>query len=518
MKTITTTLKTNWKSFFWLGPVLILIGLSAGLVSGTWGVPLGLLIPGIVILGLWLLLQGRGSDATPGTIPGFWRRRSTQAGTNAFVATLAVLVILGLINFLGTRYVARIDLTENQVFTLAPQSQQVLGSLNQSVKVWVFDQQPDPRIRALLEQYQRQGQPQFSFEFVDPQVQPGLAQKYGVQGFGEVYLESGQRVQRLEQVSEPSLTPAIEQISSNAAQTKVYFLQGHGERSLQPGQGSISEASKALGGRNFAPEPLNLVERRQIPQDAAAIVIAGPKQSFFPAEVQRLQNYLRQGGSILLMVDPETKPGLENLLKDWGVRLDDRLIVDASGTGQTVGLGPAVPLVNQYGQHPITQDFGQDRYSFYPLAQPLETRQIPSQQTTELLRTGDQSWAEADPAGENLQLDPGRDRQGPLVLAAALSRPANQAANRESRLVVMGDSDFATDGLFNQQLNGDVFLNSVTWLSNRSNQTLSIRPKEPTNRRINLTPETSRLIALIALGALPLATFSTAGIFWWRRR
>jgi ABC-type uncharacterized transport system involved in gliding motility auxiliary subunit len=427
-------------------------------------------------------------------------------------------VILGLINFLGTRYTARIDLTENQVFTLAPQSQQVLRNLNQPVKVWVFDQQSNPRIRALLEQYQRQGHPRFSFEFVNPQAQPGLAQKYGVRGFGEAYLESGQRVQRLEQgLSEPSLTPAIEQITSNAAQAKIYFLQGHGERSLQPGQGSISEALKALGGRNFAHEPLNLV-RQQIPQDAAAIVIAGPKQSFFPAEVQRLQDYLRQGGSLLLMVDPETNPGLENLLKDWGVRLDNRLAVDASGSGQAVGLGPAVPLVNQYGQHPITQDFGQDSYSFYPLAQSLETSQTPGQQTTELLRTGDQSWAEGDPEGENLQFDPVRDRQGPLTLGAALSRPANQGNKRESRLVVIGDSDFATDGLFNQQLNGDVFLNSVTWLSNRPNQTLSIRPKEPTNRRINLTPETSRLIALIALGALPLAAFSTAGVFWWRRR
>lgn len=517
MKSITTTFKTNWKSIFWLGPILVVIGLSAGLVSGTWGsVSLGLLITGVVVLGLWLLFLSRGGNAAPAR-PGFWRRRSTQASTNAFVATLAVLVILGLINFLGTRYTTRIDLTENQFFTLAPQSQQVLRNLNQPVKVWVFDQQPNPKSRALLEQYQRQGGARFSFEFVDPQVQPGLAQKYGVQGFGEAYLESGQRVQRLEQgLSEPSLTPAIEQITSNTAQAKVYFLQGHGERSLQPGQGSISETLKALAGK-FAHEPLNLVERQQIPQDAAVIVIAGPKQSFFPTEVQRLQDYLRQGGSVLLMLDPDTKPGLENLLKDWGVRVDNRLVVDASGTGQAVGLGPAVPLVNQYGQHPITQAFGQDSYSFYPLAQSLETSQTPGQQTTELLRTGDQSWAEGNPESQNLQFDPARDRQGPLVLGAALSRPANQG-NRESRLVVIGDSDFVTDGLFNQQLNGDVFLNSVTWLSNRPNQTLSIRPKEPTNRRINLTPETSRLIALIALGALPLAAFSTAGMFWWRRR
>lgn len=520
MKTITTTFKTNWRSVFWLGPILIIVGLSAGVVSGAWGsVPLGLLIAGIVILGLWLLFLGRRSGTASSSRVGFWRRRSTQAGTNAFVATLAVLVILGLINFLGARYVARVDLSENQAFSLAPQSQQVLRNLKQPVKVWVFDQQPNPRVRALLEQYQRQGAPLFSFEFVDPQAQPGLVQKYKVQNLGEVHLESGQRVRRLEQgPSESNLTPAIEQITSSAQQAKVYFLQGHGERSLQPGQGSFAQALEALKSRrNFGAEPLNLVERREIPQDAAVIVVAGPKQTLFPAEVQRLQDYLRRGGGLLLMLDPQTKPGLENLLKDWGVQLDPRLVVDTSGAGQNVGLGPAVPVVNQYGQHPITQAF--QGFSFFPLTQSIQPSQAPGVQVTELLRTGEQSWAEGNPESENLQFDPARDRRGPLVLGVALSRPANQAKPpRESRLVVLGDSDFATDGLVNQQLNGDIFLNAVTWLSNRPNQILSIQPKEPTNRRINLTPETSRLIALIALGVLPLTAFGTATAFWWRRR
>lgn len=520
MKTITTTFKTNWKSIFWLGPILIIVGLSAGLVSGAWGaVPLSLLIAGIVILGLWLLFLGRGSGTASDSSLGFWRRRSTQASTNALVATLAVLAILGLINFLGARYVARVDLTENQAFSLAPQSQQVLRNLKQPVKVWVFDQQPNPRIRALLEQYQRQGEPWFSFEFVDPQVQPGLAQKYKVQSLGEVHLESGQRERRLEQApSESNLTPAIEQITSSAQQAKVYFLQGHGERSLQPGQGSFSQALEALKTkRNFGAEPLNLVERREIPQDAAVVVIAGPKQTLFPAEVKRLQDYLRRGGGLLLMLDPQTKPGIENLLKDWKVQLDPRLVVDTSGAGQAVGLGPAIPLINQYGQHPITQDF--QGFSFYPLAQSIQTSQGPAEQATELLRTGEQSWAEGNPESENLQFDPARDRRGPLTLGVALSRPANQAKPaRESRLVVIGDSDFATDGAFNQQLNGNVFLNAVTWLSNRPNQILSIQPKEPTNRRINLTAETGRLIALIAMGALPLAAFGIATAFWWRRR
>ncbi len=507
------------------------MGVSAGVVSGIWGpLPWGLLVAGAVIVGLGVILPAsRGSipASKPSSIPKFWQRRSTQTSTNALISILAVLVILGLINFLGARYTYRIDLTENQFFTLAPQSQEVLANLKQPVKVWVFESQPEPATRTLLEQYERKGRSQFSFEFVDPQAQPGLAQKYKVENRGDVFLEAGKRVQPLEQgLSESSLTTAIEQVTSTE-QLKVYFLQGHGERSPDANQAaapeSLSQARSALAEKNFVAEPLDLLKRKQIPQDASVVILAAPTQALFPEEVQRLQAYLRQGGSLLLMIEPQTKPGLESLLKDWGVQLDNRLVVDASGEGQLAGLGPAVPLVRQYGEHPITQDFS-GGVSFYPTVQAVQAQQGPNRQVTDLLLSGDQSWAESNLENPALQFDPDGDRRGPLTLGVALSRSnqaqATQSPPRESRLVVIGDVDFATDSLFNQpqQLNGDVFLNSVTWLSNRQDQTLSIRPKEPANRRINLTPERSRLIALIALGFLPLAAFGTAAVFWWQRR
>jgi len=510
-------IKTNLNYVLGLGLVLAVIGLSAGVVSGTWGaLPLGLLIAGIVLLSLGLLLLGIGGNLKKPQR--FWQQRSTQASTNALISVLAVLTILGLVNFLGTRYTIRIDLSENQFFTLAPQTQQVLRNLQQPVKVLVFDRQPQPPTRTLLEEYQRQGQ-RFSFEFVDPQAQPNLAQKYNVRNPGDTFLEVGDRVQRLEQVSEPSLTAALEKATTPPA--KIYLLQGHGERTLEADQsgekGSLDQAINALKERNFTAQPLNLLQQPQRLENASVVIIAAPAKAFFPAEVRRLQDYLNQGGSMLLLVEPQTNPGLEPLLKDWGVQLDNRLVIDASGQGQQVGLGPAVPLVNQYGEHPITQDF-QGTTSFYPTAQSIQTQQKPNEQATKLLLTGDKSWAESNPKSEALEFNPGSDRQGPLTLGVALTRSSTQGQKlRESRMVVIGDVDFAAGNLFEQQLNGDVFLNSVTWLSNRDNQTLSIRPKEQTNRRINLTPQTSRLITLIAFG-LPLAAFGTAAAFWWRRR
>ncbi|BAB77987.1 GldG family protein [Anabaena sp. FACHB-709] len=561
--------KQLWKYLFWLGPFLIVAGLTSGLVSDTWGtITLVLLISGIVIIGLWLAWQSQRSH--------WWKRRSTQAGTNALAATLAVLVILGLINFLGSRYQIRADLTEAQLFTLSPQSQQLVQNLPQPVKVWVFDVIQNPQDRQILENYRRKS-PNFQFEYINPQTRPGLAEKFGVKDYGEVYLESGNRrqlVQTLnvnERLSEIRLTNRLQQIISDRT-AKVYFLQGHGEHPITAGEGAISQAVQALGDKNYNSSPLNLVENAKVPDDADVVVLAGPKRGLFDAEVKALQDYLNRGGNALLMIDPSTNPNLNSLLQEWGVRLDDRLAVDVSGTGAQ--LGPAAPIVTDYGQHPITKEFG-NNISFYPLARPLEITPVAGVESTPLLKTKayPNSWAESDLQNENLQFNPEKDLKGPLTLGVALTRtlpapssptpspsPINQTpanptpspspitttpanptpspspitptpANltppseqkpekpaTESRLVVIGNSEFVTNTIFQQQLNGDVFLNSVTWLSQQDQQPLSIRPKEPKNRRMNLSTSQANLLTLSSLFVLPLLGLVTAATIWWKRR
>ncbi len=611
MKTITKNRK-YFSYLFWFAPALTIAGLTARVVSSAWSpVALGLLIAGLVILGLWLLFIGTLS-------PSFWGRRSTQVGTNAVIATLAMLAILVLINFLGVRYDQRVDLTENKLFTLSPLSQQVVRNLQQPVKVWIFDPKVNPNDRELLENYRRYGS-NLQFEFVDPQLRPQLAQRFNVQSPGQVYLEYGSQRQLLqtvsdaERLSEVQLTNGIERLTSDRADT-VYFLQGHGERPLEQVEGGISLAVKTLGEKNFTAQPLNLADRSEVPEDASLVVVVGPKRALFEQEVQALENYLTSGGSLLLMIDPDTNPGLDSLLADWGVTLDNQIAIDASGEGRAAGLGPATPLVTSYGNHPITRDFA-NGYSLYPLARPVDTKPVQGVEQAPLVITNDQSWGESTPEKQPFQFDQNGDRPGPLTLGVALSRKAQPLPNpeasptaspgesptasptpnakaspspdasptaspspnataspspdasptasptpnakaspspgtsptasptanataspspdaspslanqgrtdqkkSEARLVVYGNSNFATDGWFEQQLNSDVFLNSISWLSNRDDQALSIRPKEQKNRRINLKPEQAGILGWTALLIMPLIGFTTAGVIWWRRR
>ena len=549
-----------WKLVFWLGPFFLAAGLTVGLISEKWRIiPLLLIIIGLIICGLWVIVQSQQNK--------WWQKRSTQSGTNAFVATLSVLIILGLINFLGIRYHLRLDLTDSQLFTLSPQSRELVSNLPETMKVWLFSKEQNLQDKELLDNYHRQSQ-QFKFEYIDPQLKPGIAEKFGVKDYGEVYLEFQNKRQVVqiisenERLSEVKLTARLQQITSSKT-AKIYFLQGHGEHPLSASKGAISQAIQGLIDKNFITSGLNLAEQPQVPDDAAVIVVAGPQKELLIGEVTALQNYLNRGGNLLLMIDPNTNPKIDTILKDWGVRLDNRLAIDTSGAN--LQLGPAAILVTEYGQHPITKDFGKN-ISVYPLTRPLEIDSVSGIESMVLLKTKPypSSWAESDQKSEKLEFNEGKDLKGPLTLGVALTRklsnqtsptptpiptnsptpiptnsptpiptnsptpiptnsptpiPINSPATaKESRLVVFGNSNFAVDGLFGQQLNGDVFLNSVSWLSQQDQQLLSIRPKEPKNRRIIISTFQANLLTISALFLLPLIGLVTGFIIWWKRR
>lgn len=553
----------RWLRFLvWPGLALTTAGLVAGGLAGWQWLP-GLL----VTLGIVLLVAGFSFS-----VDKFWGQRSTQSGTNATLAILAVGVILILINFLGVRYASRIDLTENQLFTLSPASQQLARQVETPVRVVIFDTTQNAQDVQLLESY-RQQNPQFSYEYIDPYANPQQAQSFGVTVPGMVFLELGDEqrfVQTVgagategmgtpERLSERRLTNVLDQLVNDRALT-VYFLQGHGEHAIEGEEPGYSNAATTLAEKGYQVEALNLAEAQTVPAETDVVIVGGPTQTLFEAEVEALGDYLAGGGSVLLLLDPKVDGGLTPILSDWGVILDDRLVLDTSGSGEFVGLGPAAPIVADYGDHPITQEFG-GRRSFFPLVRPVETEEVPEVTAIPLLLTNPQSRAEVISDQGDLSFDPDAPADGPYILGVALTRPVTGAAAvdgaiapetapeeeapgaeaeeeleaaseletatpeepgaeepQESRLVVIGNSSFATDGLFDQQLNGDVFLNAVSWLGQQGDETLSIRPKEVTNRRILITPQQQLGLGIFAVVVLPLTGIALAVLMWVRRR
>jgi ABC-type uncharacterized transport system involved in gliding motility auxiliary subunit len=512
------------KYLIWPGIMLTTAGIVVGLLN-SWT----LVAVALLVIGLLLLVASIAAGDFGVFKLGFWQKRSTQAGTNAAVSVLSVLVIMGIVNFIGARYDSRIDLTDGQLLTLSPASQEVVRNLESPTKVLIFSSNANLSDQQLLDNYRRYNS-ELTYEYIDPFAEPQRAQALGVQAEGEVYVQADsareappdmaeseaarpvlvQTVDLQERLSERQLTNKLAQLSQGET-AAVYFLQGHDEYAIDGSTPGLFEAATRLGDENFAVAPLNLAETDRVPDDADVIVVAGPQRELFDTEVIILQDYLDSGGSLLILVDPRVSTGLEPLMSQWGVVPEEAVVIDTSGGGQLVGLGPAAPLVTDYGDHPITAAFGQGR-SFFPVARPLRIEEIPNIEESPLLFTNQNSHTQVLADGDELTVDPDQPPAGPFALGVALTGPD------DARMVVIGNSSFATDGLFNQQLNGDVFLNAVSWLSKVESPTLEIRPKEVTDRRLNMTVQQQIVLTVLALVVLPLAGLVGAGTLWLRRR
>ncbi|MEO0847442.1 MAG: Gldg family protein [Cyanobacteria bacterium J06648_1] len=494
------------------GVVLSIAGIVAATIVGSWSTaPVLLLLLGLGLLLLQLWRWGHKNQ--------FWQQRSTKQGIGAIAKTAIVLLMVGTINWAGVSYGKRWDFTENQAFTLSEQSQTIVASLEQPLEVLIFDRNTNSELEQLLQNYRRYSD-RFQFKFVNPEQEIGLAQQYGIQSLGEIYLNYDDKQQKIEvgnvaageTLTETKLTNGIERIKRDRP-INIYFLQGHGEASLDLVEGGLAQAVSNLEDRGNTVQVLNLATTGKIPDDTNLITIAGATRKLLAAEVSTLQQYLRAGGSLLLLLSPNTDIGITPILQNWGLELDNRLVVDGSGAGNVMGFGPAVAIVNDYGEHPITNSF-RNGISLFPETRPLKVVEKPEISSVAIARTTPQTWAESDLRQEQITFDVNRDLSGPLNVAIASIREQPNPA----RLVAFGSTTFATNGWFEQQLNGDILLNSINWLVGEDRDTLSLRPQEVANRRINLGSLQTNLISWLALRIMPFAALVTGVYLWWKRR
>ena len=181
------------------------------------------------------------------SLKAFSARRSTRMGANSLLMTLLFVGILAIVNFLAARHSIRWDLSENQNFSLAPQTHRVLRSLSREVLITVFTREKDPGYQAYKERLDsyRQASPKISVEFVDPERQPKIAQNYGISRTDTAVFESSGHTVRVTAPSEVELTGALIRVSQDSKK-RVLFLEGHGEPSLDDRERTGLSAAKEI--------------------------------------------------------------------------------------------------------------------------------------------------------------------------------------------------------------------------------------------------------------------------------
>jgi gliding motility-associatede transport system auxiliary component len=491
-----------------------------------------LALAGLVCMLLYILSQWR-------EIAAMFTKREARYGSIAAASVLIVLGILVAINYIGKRQNKRWDLTASKQFSLSDQSRNIVSKLDAPLTATVFAPEPDFQMyRDRLKEYTYSSK-NVQTDFIDPVKKPAVAQQNGITQNGTILLSYKGRSEKVTGNTEQDITNGIIKVTSGQ-QKKVYFTTGHGERDTASSErDGYNQISGALGKENYAVDKIVLAQIASVPDDATVVVVAGPQTDFFPKEVDELKAFLAKGGKLLLMIDPPAKvdsPPLTNLLAlahDWDIDLGNNAVVDVSGMGQLFGASEAVPVAASYPSHPITDRFRV--ITAYPLARSVDVVAggVNGHNAQPLVQTSPQSWAETDLKGliaGTAKMDEGKDKPGPITLGAAVSaqvadatkdpaKPAEASAPKsETRVVVFGDSDFASNGFTAIPGNRDLFLNTLGWLSQQENL-ISIRPKEADDRRLNPMPAATQ--AMIMYGAwlgVPLLIFG-AGIYsWWRRR
>lgn len=453
-----------------------------------------------------------------------WRSRTTQYGVNTLVTVLVFLVILALINFLGSRHHKRFDLTTNKLFSLSEQTVKILKNLNSDVRMIYFDQPESPQIRDLIREYMAKS-PHVKYEYLDAQKNLAQARQYKVRTVPTLVVMMENNPNQRQWVNSPTeenLTNAIVKLTRQK-QRIIYFTEGHGEAATTSENASgLSLAKKGLEDQGYEVKTLNLVQSKTIPEDCSVIVIAGAKYPLLPPEVDAIDQYVNAGGKILLLVDPDTNPGLGKEFDKWKIHVDNDAVVDASGIGQILGLGPAAPIVTEYESHPIVKDFGRTM-TIFPLARSVRVADTKSDFfATALCKTSPTSWGETNLNERPLKFDKDADVEGPLSLAVVATKSMlfskdKPGRSNEARVEVIGNSRFAANEFFRMQRNGDFFLNSVSWLA-EDEDLVSIRPKSPENRRVEFSASTAQLLFWFIIVILPASALLSGAVVWSKRR
>lgn len=520
----------------WLGTALVLAAVAVFFSKPEWqGYSRWLAWGGLVCILVYAIGQWRDLMQVFGG-------RSARLGTISVASVLVVLGILAAINYISAREHKRWDLTASAEFTLSPQTVKVLQTLDSPLKMTVFARETEfPRYKERLPEYQYVTK-KVAVDYVDPDKQPAQAKQMAIQSYGTIAIEYKGRVERVVGDTEQDITNGIIKVVTGQ-ERKIYFTQGHGEKDTTSAErAGYNGIAAQLGRDNYRVERLVLVQQADVPSDATLVVVAGPKNDFLPQEVDALRRYVDKGGKLMLMLDPPEKADggqLTNLIAlahEWSIDVATNVVVDVSGVGRLLGTDETVPVAATYPSHPIVERF--DLLTAFPLARGVVAVPggVNGRFAQAFVETSARSWAETDldalRSKGQVKFDQDKgDKQGPVTIAAAAATAAKSApaandgkdqkaadaSKVESRVAVVGDSDFAANFALGIQGNRDLFMNAVSWLSQQENL-IAIRPKESADRRITMTAGQQTRVLLLVLVLIPAFVLGSGVYTWWRRR
>jgi len=483
--------------------------------------------PILAAAGAVLLLLSALTNAR--TVVKFFRRRDARRGADSILAIVFLAAILVVVQATSVHRSHTFDLTRNHRHTLAPQTVAFLASLDRDVNGTGFFRQAWVKrggAEELLSLYARQSA-HFRYSFSDPDRQPDRARRMGA-SLDEIVLTSGDDHRVVRTIDEEGLTNALVSLTRKGPRV-VYFVTGHGEKDIAvTDREGYSAARERLQGQGYQVRTVSLLGGTPVPNDAAVLVIAGPRQDYFADEVGSIERYLAGGGSLFCMIDARVAtPQLAEVLARYHLSLVDAVVLDALilDAGDR-SFDATVTKVRRYEPHAITRDF--NFVTLFVRARPVmiaNDSTLAGLDARYLAITDEASWGEVDESSfaKGSASRDGDDIAGPLPIAAAAKRTPMVAsgggvgAGVASRLVLIGDSDFAGNAMLGVLGNSDFFLNAIAFLS-EDEHLIRIRPRRALGESVYITERQGRMVFLVCLVLLPITPMIAGAVVVARRR
>ncbi len=442
--------------------------------------------------------------------------KTAVAGANMFISIVIFGAIVVFLEMILTRHSQKIDMTEAKKFSLASQTIQLLEGLEEPINMLYLENPSDPgatqNVKDMMELYQHHSS-EVTYEIIDPERQPEKVEELAPVTLGAIYLQKGDVHEKVSPVDENNLTNAFLKIAKGGNRV-VYFTTGHDESGLESQENNgLFAMNQVLSEEGYEPKDLQLYTEGSVPDDAVAVVIAGPQKPFFEPELDALKTYLDAGGKLFVMIDPEKNTGVEKLLEEhYGIVFGNNWVVENNPFMRMFGGSPNAPVISEVEEHPITSAFSNGVPAImFPIVQSVRLKEeLPEGvEGTEILKTSSESWIETDleeiRRTSSVELNTGIDERGPVPIAVTVSKPIEDGGaveetddsleeedstednveeldvTNEMRIVAFGDSNFAQNANYRNSM--DLFSNCVNWLA-RQEDMISIRPKDDSGQPI----------------------------------
>lgn len=525
---------------------------------------------GVLGLGLWLWLD---RDVLQ-------RAARSQGARFTAASILVLLVSAGIavaLNVLAHRYDDRIDLTEAGTYTLSDETEKIVRALDRPVEVVAFVSEATPekgRVDELLASYKALSD-KLTVRELDPIRNPMEAEQHKITSdLATVILVSGSDQQRVENtVNEESITNAIVRLTSGTAH-RICVTIGHreldGEDDYSPS--GMGAALTKLRGLNYKIDKVNLARD---PIDSGengpceVLIAADPQTDFLPMEREIVARFVAEGRAFLLMLDPTHAPALAKDMARYGITVDEDIVVEDNPDMQVAGMDASYLVLDAatFDYHPLTEGLkGMVLFRVArsvrkaPAAEGADPAAATGFKVQEVAKTSVHGWGETTlDMSKALQPDPGEDILGPVPLlvvsevedpskiqVGATTMGADQTAadypsilaqvegngsgtgapapaapaitpKAGGKVVVFGDSDFASNQLVDQLTNKDLLLNTIAWMVGEEDQ-LAVRSKGGESQTLTLTIGQSLVVWLLSVLVAPGAAMLGALLTWRMRR